>query len=375
MTAYVLFVDDDVANLIVWEAACAERFAVLTASNAEQALQLMREHEVAVILSDQRMPGLTGVQLLERVSREFPNTIRLLITAYSDLHAAVEAINRGGVRRYLQKPCSIEQLRSEIAEAVELYSLRAQAQAVERRLLLTERVYALGLIASGQQHEPGRPAQIIRDSVRLARAEVRSIVNKLDPSASHVGTLRKHLDGLEERLARALLDVERVMELAGHKEMQAQDADTHAVDVVAVLQLALPLARGELCRDANVALELADVPMARGTAQKLSQVVLSLLVNALEAVASLPPAERAIKVRLAAGHDEVLLDVADNGPTIARRDLAQMFNPMHVTESPRRGSLGLAISKALVEEMGGELHVESRPSEGATFRVVLRAAA
>lgn len=374
MTAYLLFVDDDVANLIVWEAACADRFPVLTASHGEQALELMRVHEVAVVVSDQRMPGMTGIELLEHVRRETPNTVRMLITAHSDLAVAVDAINRGGVHRFLRKPCAIEELRTEIAEAMALYSLRAQARAVEQRLLLTERVYTLGLVAAGLGRNLGRPAEIIRESMTRARAEVHAIVAQDDPGAGHMSTLRRQLDSLEERLGTALLDVERLMELAASQDLTDRGSDAHAVDVVAVLQLALSLARGELRRDVDVLLDLHDVPMARGTSQKLSQVILNLLVNALDAVSSLPPAQREVTVRLGTEHDHVLLDVLDNGPSIVSSDIARLFDPLDGSGSSRRGGLSLAVSKALVEEMGGQLRVEKRDTHGATFRVILRAA-
>ncbi len=374
MTAYVLFVDDDVANLIVWEAACVERFPVLTASNADEAMAVMREHEVAVILSDLRMPGRSGIQLLEQVRKEFPTAIRMLITAHSEVTAAVEAINRGGVRRFLEKPCSIEDLRTEISEAMDLYALRLQARALERRLMLTERIYTLGLVAAGRGLDLGRPAEIIRESMHRARTEVQEIVANVDPGVGQATSLRRHLDALEAGLTTALLDVERVMELSTDHDLQAARGSDEAVDVVAVLQLALSIARGELSRDAELALELSEVPMARGTTRKLSQVILSLLVNASEAVSMLPPDQRAITVRLNTERDHVFLDVLDNGPAIPGADLGRLFDPLHVSSSTRKGGLGLAISKALVEEMGGELRVENRDEKGASFRVVLRAA-
>lgn len=374
MTAYVLFVDDDIANLIVWEAACVERFPILTAGNADEALAAMREHEVAVILTDLRMPGRSGIQLLEQVRAEFPTAIRMLITAHSEVNAAVEAINRGGVRRFLEKPCSIEDLRAEIGEAMDLYALRLQARALERRLMLTERIYTLGLVAAGRGLDLGRPAEIIRESMHRARTEVQDIVTHVDPGVGQASQLRRHLDALEAGLTTALLDVERVMELSIDQDLQSSLGADGAVDVVAVLQLALSIARGELSRDAELSLELSDVPMARGTTRKLSQVILSLLVNASEAVSMLPPAQRAITVRLNTERDHVFLDVLDNGPTLASTDLGHLFDPLHVSSSARKGGLGLAISKALVEEMGGELRVENRDTVGASFRVVLRAA-
>src|SRR5574341_1104091 len=126
MKPHVLFVDDDESNLVVWEAGCADRFAVLTAGSAARALEMLRSREVGVVLADQRMPGTTGIELLERVRDEFPDVVRMLITAYSDLNAAIDAINRGHVWRYLGKPCALSQLRSELSGALEVYELRAR---------------------------------------------------------------------------------------------------------------------------------------------------------------------------------------------------------------------------------------------------------
>lgn len=371
MTAHVLFVDDDESNLMVWETAFASRFPVLIAHSAEQALELLRVNEVGVVLADQRMPGTTGIELLEAVRNEFPDAIRVLITAYADLNAAVDAINRGHVRRYLRKPCALGELRAEIEDALELYSMRAHARAMERRLLLTERVYALGLVASGLGRELGRPAELIRESVTLARTEAREMAERLDPTVDDLRALRSKLEEMEGWLERALSGVERVLDLARSVELRPHGSTPESVDAGAVLQLALRIVRGELRRGADVELDIRDVPKVRCDASKLGQVILNLLVNALEAVTSVPSGHGVITVRLSAERGTVRLDVLDNGPNIPVAELPLVFDPFHTPgKSARGGGLGLAISKALVEEMGGKLYVENLP-KGAMFRVAL----
>lgn len=371
MIAHVLFVDDDESNLIVWETAFTSRFRVLTATNAERAMELLREHEVGVVLADQRMPGITGVELLEAVREEFPDTIRMLVTAYSDLTAAVDAINRGHVRRYLRKPCALPELRAEIEEALELYSMRANSRAMERRLLVTERVYAMGLVASGLGRELARPVELIRESVTLAKSEAREMAEKLDPSTDDLRNLRTRLEDLEGCLSRALSGVERVLDLARSVDLRPQGAQPEVVDVGAVLQLALRIVRGELRRGADVELDICDVPKARGDSNKLGQVILNLLVNALEAVANAGPGHGVITVRLSAEPQEIRLDVIDNGAPISEIELPSVFDPFQTTGKQKRGGgLSLAISKALVEDMGGKLYAQSLPA-GAMFRMSL----
>lgn len=375
MKPYVLFVDDDESNLVVWEAACAGELAVLTANGAERALELLRLHEVAVVLADQRMPGTTGIELLERVRDEFPNAVRILITAYSDLDAAIDAINRGHVRRYLRKPCALAELRAELGGAIELYEARASARAMERRLLITERVYGLGLIASGLGRELAGPANIVRESLGFARTEVRTIVESLGKPGQDARAFRAKLMELEEWLGHALLGVERVVDLARSLELKPDAGDFGAVDPGAVLRLALRIVRGEFRRGSDVELDIRSVPPVRGTSAKLGQVFLNLLVNSLEAVSAVPQSDRLISVQLFEEADNVRLDLSDNGPSIADADLPRVFDPLHLPRSGRGVGLGLAISKALVEEMGGAIGVTPRPGRGATFTVILRKSA
>jgi signal transduction histidine kinase len=175
---------------------------------------------------------------------------------------------------------------------------------------------------------------------------------------------------MEGWLARALSGVERVLDLARSVELRPKGADPEQVDVGAVLQLALRIVRGELRRGADVELDIRDVPKVRGDAGKLGQVILNLLVNALEAVTT-ANGHGVITVRLSSAPGVVRLDVIDNGPTFAPDDLASVFDPFRrAGKCPRGGGLGLAISKTLVEEMGGKLNVEALP-KGALFRVSL----
>lgn len=369
--AHVLFVDDDESNLIVWRAACTDEFDVLTAGSADEALALLRQHEVFVIFADQRMPYTTGVELLEKVRNEFPDTVRILITAYSDLGAAIDAINRGHVRRYLRKPCALPELRAEISEALDYYTLRARARAVERRLLLTERVYALGIVASGFGRELARPATLIREAVTLAQNDLRSVTEKLEVEGGDIRLVKSRLLELEEWLHRAHEGVERVLDLARSVELRPESGRPEPVDLADVLRLSLRIVRGNLRRGADIELDIRPAPPVRATASKLGQVVLNLLVNALEGVSNSRPSEGVITIALGEADGLVRLDVGDNGPHIDEEEQANIFDPFHLSSSVRGAGLGLAISKALVEEMGGRMLVRSGEGRGATFSVLL----
>jgi DNA-binding NtrC family response regulator len=114
----VLFVDDERRVLTSMRAMFRRDYEVLLANSGQEALDLLRDHDVDVIVSDQRMPGMTGVEVLKRVKRVSPRSMRILLTGYADLKAIEASINEGEVFRYLTKPCPTEALKEAIALAV-----------------------------------------------------------------------------------------------------------------------------------------------------------------------------------------------------------------------------------------------------------------
>jgi len=130
----VLLVDDENEILEALALQLSRDHKVLTAENGDDALRVLADHgPIAAVISDLRMPGMDGVELLRRVQLEYPDTTRVLHTAQSDLNAAIAAINDGGVYRYLSKPVKSDELRATVHDAVELHG----RSTTERHLLDT----------------------------------------------------------------------------------------------------------------------------------------------------------------------------------------------------------------------------------------------
>jgi diguanylate cyclase (GGDEF)-like protein/PAS domain S-box-containing protein len=120
----------------------AEGWLVLSATSAEQALQLMARHEVDVILSDQRMPGMTGVELLRRAKELYPETIRLVLSGYTELQSITDAINEGAIYKFLAKPWDDEQLRTHLREAFALKEMADQNRRLDQEVQTANRELA-----------------------------------------------------------------------------------------------------------------------------------------------------------------------------------------------------------------------------------------
>ncbi len=113
----VLYVDDEQDNLFSFLATFRLKFRVLTASDGDEALKLLEEKMVHIIISDQRMPHMTGVQLFEKIQEKYPDPIRVLLTGYADMNAVIDAVNKGKIFHYLTKPWNEEELTMTIERA------------------------------------------------------------------------------------------------------------------------------------------------------------------------------------------------------------------------------------------------------------------
>jgi len=117
----ILFIDDEENNLISFRAVFRMKYTVLTATDAAEAMRILDTEPVEIIITDQRMPNVTGTEFLEKVLEKHPDPMRILLTGYSDIAAVIEAVNRGKIFHYLTKPWNEELLDSTIQNAFHQY--------------------------------------------------------------------------------------------------------------------------------------------------------------------------------------------------------------------------------------------------------------
>jgi class 3 adenylate cyclase len=127
-TFHILYVDDEVQNLISFKAVFRREYTIFTAKGGQEAIDILRSNEIHLVITDQRMPEMTGVEFLERIIPEFPNIIRIVLTGFSDVDAIIRAINKGHVFRYIHKPWDQNELRMTIENSRQLYQLQIKNQ-------------------------------------------------------------------------------------------------------------------------------------------------------------------------------------------------------------------------------------------------------
>lgn len=122
----VLYIDDELHNLAAFKALFRRTYTVFVAGTVELATQILDENEIHVIISDQRMPKMTGIEFFESIIDAHPEPIRMMLTGYADINAVIDAINKGQVYKYFAKPWDESELRENIEQAYEIYKLRKE---------------------------------------------------------------------------------------------------------------------------------------------------------------------------------------------------------------------------------------------------------
>ena len=136
MTNKVLFVDDDMNILASFKRRLGRRFDIATVPGGEQGLEVLeKDGPIAVVISDQRMPGMDGIQYLSEVKKRAPDTVRMMLTGNADLSTAIKAVNEGSIFRFFTKPCPPEEMASAIETGLKQYNLiRAERDLLEQTL-------------------------------------------------------------------------------------------------------------------------------------------------------------------------------------------------------------------------------------------------
>src|SRR5229473_3153176 len=185
----ILYVDDEEKSLKYFARAFEDQFRILTAPNAAQGLKLLEEHkdDIGLLMTDQRMPGEKGVWLLERARQLRPRIIRILATAYSDMDAAIAAVNTGAIYKYVTKPWDPPHLENTLKRGLEFFlvqrerdQLLREKMSVLHNMMIADRIVSLGLLAAGLSHHIRNALVAVKTFLDLAPAKMEEEKMDLD---------------------------------------------------------------------------------------------------------------------------------------------------------------------------------------------------
>jgi signal transduction histidine kinase len=373
----VLVVDDEIEVLHSVHALLRLNYEVVIRQSGADALAFLEaEPAVAAILSDQRMPAMSGVEVLRRASVVRPETTRLLFTAFADLDAVIGAINKGHVFRYITKPWDPDELQLAIRQAVERRNLiveknrlMAELQAANARLTEADRLKTAFLQVAS--HELNTPVTVI-----LGLAELWKMSQAPTASPAEHAWIER-INAAAARLARTVGRMFKLIE----KDDFSHALNLETVHLEPLIRTALDTLAPYLeARGQDVAVEVQDglEPIA-GDPAKLHDVLINLVANAVK----FTPDRKTIRITARGDSDSIRVEVQDQGVGVPLDEQRHLFDPfftgfdtLHHSSGDyqfdKRGiGLGLSLVKTFVGLHGGRVEVASTPGQGSTFAFVL----
>ncbi|MGO9471575.1 MAG: ATP-binding protein [Isosphaeraceae bacterium] len=380
MRPTLLVVDDEPGVLRTIHDLLRIDYHVVTCQSGALALQILRSGAaIDVIMSDQRMPGMTGVEVLRQAREIRPEATRLLFTAYTDIRTVVDAINQGHVFRYLSKPWEPEELEATVRQAVEHHNLiveknRLLSELQETNTKLMEANRLKGAFIEVASHELNTPVTVVLGMLQLWR--MTQGVN-----ASEVE--RQWVDRIGAAASRLARTVERMLKLVRNREfspsVQWDSLDLDQVVREALDELAPYL---ELRRQSVIVQIEPGLGPIEADTLKIADVLTNLLANAVK----FTPDGGTIRVearREEGAPDWVRVSITDQGMGVPPDDQSHLFEPFFTGFDTLRHSsgdyqfgkrgigLGLWLVKTFVELHGGRVEVSSMLGQGSTFAFVL----
>ena len=372
----VLFVDDEPQACKWFARLFSNEFSIITACSVDEALQALRERgpEIAVLVTDYRMPVRNGLDLLHAAQRDHRHVVRLLATAYAEKDVAVAAINQGRVLQILEKPFDESQVREVLREALETFRQREREHS-----LIDGRAAAMRETLGFLAHELNTPLATVLGYMDALKSRYRAPDPDAPPGLAGMAERRPGdtltmIEAAERRTLYALSLVATFVQSARDAYPGAAPAPLQASRLVSALLDEYPFENDER---AWVSCDLrADFELP-GQRDLLYLVLCTLTKNALFALRGGPQPSLHITLEHIKGAQEnerqAAICFTDNGPGIAPEILARLTREPVTTRAAQGGSgMGLLFCRRVVQSMGGLIEVRSELGRGASVTLLFK---
>jgi two-component system probable response regulator PhcQ len=376
----ILYVDDEEQSLKQFTRAFRDQFGIFTAVNAQEGLKLLEEHkdEIGLLMTDQRMPGEKGVWLLEKARQLRPRIIRILVTAYADMEAAIAAVNTGAIYKYVTKPWDPPQLENTLRRGLEFFmvqrerdQLLKEKMSVLHNIMIADRIISLGLLAAGLSHHIRNSLVAVKTFLDLAPAKMEE--EKMDLNGLRNPDFWKEyyqsVQGQIEKINNMLKD----LWTASEKPTFEFSDRVQLHDVVA--EMLEQLKDAFKAKDIKVENRIGDSLPALNVDKPKFYRLFELLLK--DEIASLPAGSSVsltagLLPGAASGQQEIQVQVSDNGPGLPKEALRLVFDPFVVRSgSPMEYGIHLMACFFIVHHHGGRIDARSEPGKGTTFTLRL----
>ena len=410
----ILVIDDEPQTLkIVANYLVADGYDVLTAKDGKEGLDVFQKQRPTLVITDVKMPGLSGLEVLKRVKAIDSNTEVIVFTGYTDIEMAIEAL-RLDASDFITKPPDMELLQLSTSRAFDKQKTRKRLLEytenleglLEKKikeikdshamLLQSEKLASIGQLAAGVAHEINNPIGFISSNLNtlsgylediqklMARYQEVHLLNDGERTAllEEIKSLEKEidieyiLDDLDQLIEESKEGTDRAKKIVSDlKDFSRIDHGERGFFNINVgLESTLNMVWNELKYKADVLKEYGAIPEIECYPLELNQVFMNILVNAAQAIEE--KGEIKISTRLInddqSARDCVEVRISDTGCGIAEENLPKIFDPFFTTKEIGKGTgLGLNIGFGIIEKHKGTINVESEVGKGTTFIIRL----
>jgi two-component system probable response regulator PhcQ len=373
---FVLYVDDEEKSLKNFERAFGRQFKLLTAPSAIDAIKLIEQHmdDLAVLMTDQMMPGHKGVWLLDKARQMKPNILRILATAYSDLEAVIQAVNTGAIFHYVTKPWDPAQLENTLRHAMQLYTVQRERDQLLREkmsvlhnMMVSDRVMSVGFMAAGMSHH-------IRNSLVPVKTFIDLVPQQLaDEGMAPAGMKNPEFWSEYQRTAQQHLEkinsLLRELWVVAESPAVAFTDRVHLRDVIT--EVTVRLRDSLAARSIAVEIQIPDsLPPLTVDKPKFGR-IFDLLIR--DEIVSLPEGSRLMitaALSQAATGERLLVTVRDDGPGLSENTLRTIFDPFNArSDSPSEHGISLMACYFIVHYHGGKIEARGGPGKGTEFQL------
>jgi len=361
----ILIVDDEADIVDSLERQFRKQYRVFKATSGIDALKILQKENVSIIISDQRMPEMTGVQLLERAQMLRPESIRMLLTGYTDVESVIAAINKGQIYRYITKPWDPTDLDITVQKAIETFELRSELNEKNRRLeTMLEELKSLDAAKTQFMlligHELKTPLTTVRSFVELLKeeklsADIQKYVNRI-----YQGT---------DRLQDIVFDI---LDLLGATtgKIQLKKASGRLLPVAERLTAELKAAADKKSITFRIKDDKAVAFFDDGL---LTKALRKLIHNAVK----FSPDGQNVDVTIANHTKKPSITISNKGPRIPEGKIQAIFKPFEMDEDIMHHStgigLGLSVAAALLKHAGADIEFQS-DDKATTITITLESA-
>jgi two-component system sensor histidine kinase/response regulator len=350
----LIYIDDEINNLHSFKAKFRNDYNIFLANNSTEAFQILTENsDIHVILSDQRMPDITGVVFFESILHTFPDPIRILLTGYSDISVVIDAINKGNVFRYLEKPWNDHEMKIAIENAFQFYFLNTQLKSKNEEL--KKKNEELNRFVYSAYHDLKAPLKSMEGILNLAKLDAIKEDNVLQLFDKCVRKLDYFICSITDYYKNT--SVEKIVTEI-HFEQIIKDSfeliqQTHNCSI----------------KDINISTSIIQNTTFVSDEFRVHVIISYLLSNAVKYQKN-ESSNKELIINVVVTDQIAKLTIKDNGIGISTTHINHIFNMFYRGTSQSTGSgIGLYIVKETLDKLSGKIEVISEENEGTCFEI------